>query len=558
MPWARARFADVREEIKPGDVIAFGGKGGLARVIKWATLGPVNHVAIVLTAGQPGDSEADTGPSLQLVESTSSRDGYPGVHIRQLEERVEAYEGEVWWLPLGERTRQKLDLDRLDSFLLQQVGKGYDSLQALKSAPDLMEDVPLLGRMTRSEEDSSRFFSSELVAAGLEAGGAIESLNSSEVTPMDLCLFSIYQRRYYQLKGARKLLSGFNTLDPEGWGEQATPLSFGQLLHNYPAILGLIISGVLLLLLFLQELLLGRLPVVFGPTGSPRDLRLAIIHCLLAGYLPSACLYLWRGMRETAAELESILKPGDDAPSVEPATSFGGRLPVSSKSLVLAGLLGALLTVFTPVLTARTPAWDPSTWAPETWWHRVLGLFIGWWSGWFAQAIWVTSTQTSRLAARIQKLDLLDLSPLSPFVKQGLLTSVLAVGATTLLSLFLLEPDQGPAVLMWVVLTLPLAIVGLLLPLRGAHRRIREIKEAELEWTREQIRRVSTAAYKLSTPESPGQLADLYAYLRFIDGVREWPIENSAFVQVALYLAIPMVSWLGSLLIENLLSRLFG
>jgi hypothetical protein len=81
------------------------------------------------------------------------------------------------------------------------------------------EDAPLFGQLTHSKEDISRFFCSELVAAGLEAGGAIENLNCSEVTPMDLCTFSIYQGTYYQLKGARKLIEGYNRVDPEGFGE---------------------------------------------------------------------------------------------------------------------------------------------------------------------------------------------------------------------------------------------------------------------------------------------------------------------------------------------------
>jgi hypothetical protein len=143
-------------------------------------------------------------------------------------------------------------------------------------------------------------------------------------------------------------------------------------------------------------------------------------------------------------------------------------------------------------------------------------------------------------------------------VKQGLLTSLLAVGAATLFSLFLLEPGQGPVVIFAVGLTLPLALVGLLLPVRGAHQRIREVKEAELDWTRERIRRASASIYKLSAPQSPGLLADLYAYLRYIEDVREWPIGGSTLLQVTLYLAIPVVSWFGSLLIENVLGFLFG
>jgi hypothetical protein len=553
----------------PGDVIAFGGRGGFSGVIKWATVGAVNHVAVVLDDDRHAvDSSLDgqaqqRAPDVRIIESLSSLDKFPGVSIQSLAERIEDHDGQVWWLRLSERTRQKLDWERFHDFLRQQVGTPYDSLQALRSAPDLVEDVPVIRLLTRNVEDFSKFFCSELVAAGLEAGGAINSINCSEVTPMDLCRFAIYQETYYQLKGDRKLIDDYNTYDPEGWGEQSEPLSFRQMLYEYPALLGLIISGTLLFGLFIQEVLLGRFAVVFGPTGSPRDLRLAIIHCLLAGYLPSACLFLVSGMRTTFDELGGILQPADNT-GVDP----DGRIQekpsrvsmgtISTKVLIFSGAMGLLLSVLTPFLTTETGAWDPSTWYPEVWWHRLLGIFIGWWTGWFFLAIWHTSTQTSRLAARISKLDLLDLSPLSPFVKQGLLTSLLAVGAASLASLFLLEPGHGPVVAIAAGLTLPLAVLGLLLPLRGVHQRIRQVKNAELEWTRERIRRSKSSVYDLSEPESPGQMADLIAYLQLIEDVSEWPIQSSAVVQVALYLLIPVVSWLGSLLIENLLGFLFG
>jgi hypothetical protein len=65
----------------------------------------------------------------------------------------------------------------------------------------------------------SQFFCSELAAAGLEAGGVIKSINASEVTPIDLCKFNLYQSDYYQIKGGKRIIGGFNTLSPEGWGE---------------------------------------------------------------------------------------------------------------------------------------------------------------------------------------------------------------------------------------------------------------------------------------------------------------------------------------------------
>lgn len=563
MAWTKADYDSVQQEMQPGDVIAFGGIGGFAGVIKWATLGTVNHVAVVLSSDSPAGSTSQEGPSqplahaVQIIESTSALDEFPGVNTRDLEERIEGHIGEVWWLPLSEETRQKLDPAKFHAFLHQQLGKGYDSVQAIKSATDDFEDAPLFGRFTHSQEDFMRFFCSELVAAGLEAGGAIESVNCSEVTPMDLCKFSIFQETYYQLKGNRKLIEGYNRLDPEGWGEIPEPVSFKENLFRYPVLVGLIIGSVLLLGLFVQELLLDRFTVTFGPGGSSRDFRLALVHCLLAGYFPSACLYLLRGMRTTADELGGIVGPDRDALAADPATPVAEDELVNTRVLLLAGLLGMLFTTLTPFLTAATP-WDPSSWYLEVWWRRLLGLFIGWWVGWFILTIWYTSSQISRIGAHVRRVDLLDLRPFAPFVKQGLLTSGLVIGALSINSLLLFESGQWRVVVIVVAISLPVAVFGLLLPMRGVRERIRQVKGAELTWIRERIRRASAFVYKLSAPDTPGQLADLCAYQQLLEDVPEWPIGGSAVVQMALYLAIPVVSWLGSLLVESILGRFFG
>jgi hypothetical protein len=204
----------------------------------------------------------------------------------------------------------------------------------------------------------------------------------------------------------------------------------------------------------------------------------------------------------------------------------------------------------------------------------VLGLFVGWWLGWLIWAVWSTSARISRLAARVASVDLLDMSAWSPFVKQGLLTALLTVGGLSICSLMLLEPRQWPAVAIWVVVCLPLALLGLLLPLRGAHQRILQVKEVELEWARGRIRQSrallggalsevsedtpDTAPSDASSETSPGQMSDLIAYLQLIDDVPEWPVQASALLQVTLYLLIPIVSWFGGLLIESLLDQLFG
>ncbi|MCH1922363.1 hypothetical protein L9G15_23440, partial [Shewanella sp. A3A] len=78
---------------------------------------------------------------------------------------------------------------------------------------------PIVGHgPTYNKEDFSKFFCSELVAAGLESGGAIGTVNASEVTPIDLCMWQIYSGTYYQLKGNQtKKIKRYNTASPENW-----------------------------------------------------------------------------------------------------------------------------------------------------------------------------------------------------------------------------------------------------------------------------------------------------------------------------------------------------
>jgi hypothetical protein len=211
-------YQDARNLMKPGDVIAFAGKGNFSEIIKWATRANVSHVGVILQSKLLIEGEPQQGYFNQIIESTSLN-GFSGVSISRLSDRIATYGGEMWWLPLSDSVRTKLDFERFFSFLIHQERKPYDLPQALKSALDALDKVPLVGGLTYNIEDFSRFFCSELVAAGLEAGGAIRSLNASEVTPIDLCMFNIYKQEYFQLKGDDKTIRAFNTVSPEGWGE---------------------------------------------------------------------------------------------------------------------------------------------------------------------------------------------------------------------------------------------------------------------------------------------------------------------------------------------------
>lgn len=220
-------YTQVRDQMKPGDVIAFSGKGNFSDIIKWATRSAVSHVGVIAEVqlrleGAPLPAGLDR--IVQVLESTTltHRDGQTiaGVQSNRLSTHIEYYDGNIWWLPLSEEIRKKLDLTKFTSFLFNQVGKAYDMPQAIASALDLGDQFTPEGVLTHNREDCSRFFCSELVAKALEIGGAIDHLNASEVTPVDLCNFKIYAENYVQLKGPKPaIIKGYNSLSPSGWGE---------------------------------------------------------------------------------------------------------------------------------------------------------------------------------------------------------------------------------------------------------------------------------------------------------------------------------------------------
>ena len=209
-------YEEARDKMQPGDVMAFSGKGNLSEVIKLFTKSGVSHIGVVYKTKQVNDADP-TRYMNTLMESTSL-EGFSGVIMTRLSDRIRDYDGNLWWLPLSQTSRSKLDTTKFFDFLVKQEGKAYDTKQAIKSALDALDDVPFLRGATYNKEDLSKFFCSELVTAALEDAGVINNVNSSEVTPIDLCTFNIYDADYYQLKGADTLIKGFNSVKPDGWG----------------------------------------------------------------------------------------------------------------------------------------------------------------------------------------------------------------------------------------------------------------------------------------------------------------------------------------------------
>lgn len=177
--------------MQSGDLIAFGGGGYVSKIIKTATNSPVSHVGVILQTNIPTIEGILIN---QIIESVGKKkSGEAGVIINRMSDHIKEYDGSIWWLPLSKKTRSFFDQAMFFSFLLDQVGKEYDTPQAIGSALDF---IPA------NREDLDKLFCSELVTAAFKWVGVIDNLNASEQTPADVCAFPIYGEAY-QLKGIK-------------------------------------------------------------------------------------------------------------------------------------------------------------------------------------------------------------------------------------------------------------------------------------------------------------------------------------------------------------------
>ena len=193
-----ADFEDVRHRMRPGDVIAFGGRGLVSWVIKLWTGSPVSHVGIVSRVDVQDGVE-----SVRLLEATSLN-GQCGVQETRLSWHIRHYDGEVWWLPLSDEIHEHAPMSRLVDAVYNHEGEVYDFWGSLRSP----------GQFDASTR-KGRKFCSQLVAIGLRAIGVLVGCDPASFTPEDIVQLAIYAKTCYQLKGDPVDIPALNTVDPD-------------------------------------------------------------------------------------------------------------------------------------------------------------------------------------------------------------------------------------------------------------------------------------------------------------------------------------------------------
>jgi uncharacterized membrane protein YccF (DUF307 family) len=343
--------------------------------------------------------------------------------------------------------------------------------------------------------------------------------------------------------------------DPErvwlGWTERvyaSIPLS--------PVMVGTAIAGVLVLAFGVSEFALGRHLLLGDIEEMPSLVRSAVVHCLLAAYLPTAYIYLLRGYRGTLDQLRGDLDCSD-AEVAELRARIGRYYTVGRG---LAGLAGIGIVIW--ITRATTPPLeDPWAWsalAQEVRWHRVLSLWNGPWIGIFILAAIAEGRRLTGLAARVSRVDLLDLQPLLPFTRQALLNALLLAGLAGIALLTVGVVQSGFWVLVAGIWTLGAVAIGINLAaaLLPVHRLIRDAKQTQLDWCRHALIRERTKLQEGGAERS--RIDEIVAYRDVVQGVSAWPFDSSTAVRILLYLLIPLGSWAGGAIVERFVDSLLG
>ena len=282
-----------------------------------------------------------------------------------------------------------------------------------------------------------------------------------------------------------------------------------------------------------------------------RNVRLGITLTLLAGYVPTARRYQKLASRGHLAEIRSATGGARQAGDAAAAHAGGGRW---------AGALGLLLVPLTALIIDRDPSLylQPGYWDAGTFWTWSTGLLFCWNLARFVHATLGSARAFSAVADELEPVDLLGRDWLAPFARQGLFSALLWLVIPTVFTINLTDEPLLYVVAPLTLVCVTMGTIALLLPSRGARRRLRSAKREEIVRVHRAIRGDADAlqASVIGGRRTEPSIADLLAYERFLQSISSWPFDQATWLRFGLVLALPLGSWLGGAVVERLLSSL--
>ena len=185
---------ETLSQARPGDVIAFAGKGLDAKIIQWFTLSPYSHVGIVLDTNSAETLQEDIliaeSTTYTTVPNFNQQECVEGVQVHWLSHWIDVYKdcGRAWLFPLQEKPSP----DRIAQMQawLWHLYRSQTPFSCRKSVTAWFPQNQYINEEKKKKlppKESVGLFCSELVTEALQIAGIIDpALNSATQTPKDV------------------------------------------------------------------------------------------------------------------------------------------------------------------------------------------------------------------------------------------------------------------------------------------------------------------------------------------------------------------------------------
>jgi hypothetical protein len=293
----------------------------------------------------------------------------------------------------------------------------------------------------------------------------------------------------------------------------------------------------------------------------------ATIFSLLGGYATTVVSYNLVAQRNESAEAAAMLgMEREELLSVWDAHLRAGRqtarwVGIGGYLFGLVGLVPALPGIMELLgLEGRYEFLPPDSMQIAAVWFFVVAPFA---FSLIAKYFYLTIDEGrlwSRLRRDVAAPDIFDPAQLRPVTKASMRGAFTWVIGATIGSLFFLSSGIDRFVLLPFFMGIGgVAVLNLLVPLFGWHRKIIAEKERQLREVQLVIERCWTKLKAASEDDATlAKMGGLLALEARIQAAREWPIDFSTIGRLAFYLAIPLVSWIGGALMERAVDAAIG
>lgn len=325
-----------------------------------------------------------------------------------------------------------------------------------------------------------------------------------------------------------------------------------------PVLIGAAISGVFIIFtLGLAALMDARGARALEVLSVPVQTMATIVTGLLLGILPTSIAVLYRGAERDLDDLAPVLNR--DAPDRAALLQEMAEPPKRQLNLLAAiggtvGLGVVLLDESVSGAYANISALDPRfLWLVL---HNVVLIGLG------TQLFYIEvrmSRAYARIGARDVTIDLLDTSPLAPFVRKGQRSVVLWSLLSVVFSLYWVMDAAGEINVLVPFFIVVVVTLAFLEPALGVRKSIRAAKSAELCEIDVAIHLERDQLLGKGSRDAPTttRMSELTAYRKLIEDAREWPFDLPAIARFALVAGLGIGSWLGGALVERLVDAFF-